>query len=56
VDEQPIDWRAMFLKYADIVADAEGVTFLQADPRRPDSPRWTPTEWAAIDKLYDTSE
>lgn len=51
-----IDWRSMFAKYADIVEDAEGVTFLQKDPCRPDSPGWSPEEWAAISALFPASE
>jgi len=51
-----IDWQSMFAKYADIVEDAEGVTFLQQDPIRPDSPGWSPGEWAAISALYPPSE
>lgn len=50
--EPAVDWRAMFLKYAGIVEDCEGVTFLYPPGSgRSYAAAWTPEEWAAITAL-----
>jgi hypothetical protein len=50
--EDSVDWRAMFLKYAGIVEDCEGVTFLYPPGSGRDyAAAWTPEEWAAITAL-----
>jgi hypothetical protein len=38
-----VDWREAFIKYINIVGDAEGVDFLRADD-------WTQEEWAAVNQ------
>ena len=49
--DPPVDWRAMFAKYAGIVGDAEGIDFLSATKLTPEGAQWTPEEWAAIKAL-----
>lgn len=41
-----VDWRAMFAKYAQVVAEQEGTDFLTAED-------WTEDEWAAINALVE---
>lgn len=48
----PIDWRAMFAKYAGIVEACEGITYLSPPgAATPGAEEWTPGEWAAITAL-----
>lgn len=41
-----IDWRDAFKRYADLVGEYEGITFLYEGD-------WTPEEWKAIGELWD---
>lgn len=45
-DDEPVDWRAIFLTYATHVGTCEGVDFLSDDWDAQD--KFTPAEWAAI--------
>lgn len=57
----PINWRAMFAKYIDVVGHHEGVSFLS--PPSPNLPsrstrsgeeiEWTEGEWVAIERLLE---
>jgi hypothetical protein len=38
-----VDWRDLFIKYVNIVGEAEGVDFLCVGD-------WTPEEWAEVDQ------
>jgi hypothetical protein len=50
--EWPVDWRAMFAKYAGIVEACEGITYLSPPgTATPGAAEWTPEEWAAISAL-----
>ena len=48
VEAPAVDWRAMFGRYSEIVADREGVDFL-------DRRDWPADEWAAIEGLAEAS-
>lgn len=50
-----MDWRAIFVKYVEIVVRAEGVTFLYEPSQNPnpDPLEWTAEEWAAIQEAVE---
>lgn len=42
-----MDWRDMFIRYSNVIGQAEGVDFLYSDD-------WTEEEWKAIKEAVDS--
>lgn len=49
LDSNVVDWKTMFKKYANIVGEEEGVTFLHESD-------WSPEEWHELQQLSGLSD